>query len=94
MWVEASVEAPSMDSVPAILTVPGCKASQDGQASLVRVVGCPQQEQVPGLGLELELELEQGLEPELELVAAEAGTGGLASKAGRAASEQELELEL
>lgn len=39
------------------------------------------------LGLELESGLEQGPELELELVAVEAGTGCLASKAGRAVLE-------
>lgn len=85
-----------MDSVQAILTVLGYKANQGGQGTLD---GCweQEQEQVLGLGLELELgpELgpEQGLELELELVAGEAGTGCLASKAGRAALEPELDLE-
>lgn len=48
---------------------------------------------MPGLGLESELGLERGLELGLEPVAGEAGTGCLASKAGRVALEPELELE-
>lgn len=72
-----------MDAVQAILTVLGYKANQGGQATLVHLGGCWQQEQeqVQGLGLELklELELEQGLEQELEfeleLVVGESGIG-------------------
>lgn len=56
------------------------------------------QEEVLGLGQESELGPEQGPEQgpesELELVAVLAGTGCLASKAGRAALEPELEPEL
>lgn len=92
-----------MDAVQAILTVQGCKTNQGGQANLVHLDGCCEQEedQVLGLGQELEWGLEQGLELELELVAGEAGeagTGGLASKAGSFALQLEpqlgLELEL
>lgn len=49
------------------------------------------EEQVLGLGQELELGPEQGPESEPELVAGVAGTGCLASKAGRAALELEPE---
>lgn len=61
---------------------------------MIRLDGCLWQEQVLGLGQESELGPEQGPESEPELVAAVAGTGCLASKAGRAALEPELEPEL
>lgn len=40
MLVEASVKASKMDSVQAILTVLGYKASQGGQATLLHLDGC------------------------------------------------------
>lgn len=79
-----------MDSAQAILTVLGYRANQGGQATLIYPDGCLWQEQVLALALGLELEFEQELEVELELVAGQAGTGCLASKAGRAAQELEL----
>lgn len=79
-----------MDSAQAILIVPGYRASRDLRASLVHLDGCWEQVQA----LELELELDLGLELELELVAEEACTGCLASKADRAALQLELELQL
>lgn len=83
-----------MDAVQAILTVQGCKANQGGQASLVRLDGCCEQDQVLRLGQGLGQGLEQGLEFELELVAGKAGIGGLANKAGSFALELEPEMGL
>lgn len=71
-----------MESVQATLTVLGCKANQGEQATLAH--GCQWQE----LGLQPEQEPDQ----ELDLGAEWAGRGRLASRAGRAAPELELEL--
>lgn len=83
-----------MDAVLAILTVQGCKTNRG--ANLVHLDGrCEEeQDQVLGLGQELRWGLEQGLELELELVAGEDGTGGLASKAGNFALQLESQLGL
>lgn len=91
--VEASVEAGEWDSVPAILTVPGCKANRGVQA--ICWGGClgPDEGKVEELELELELQLEQGPELELVPVAGKDGTGCPASRVDRTALELELELQ-
>lgn len=87
MWVAASVQVRHMDSVQAILTVPGYKASQGEPANRAHLGGGWQQvpQQGPGLGLGLGLEL---------AAVGEAGTEGPASTADMTAAPWSLEAEL